>query len=89
MMFFEVQISCQLLKIVRLKIMKSPIQKELERLENKEKVLDSILSVTKTDGGRITEAGKNLYFILKMAGMKKSEIARVLDVTPAALTPYD
>ena len=69
--------------------MKSQIQKELERLENKEKILDSILSVTKTNGGRITEDGKNLYYILKKAGMKKSEIARVLDVTPAALTSYE
>jgi hypothetical protein len=66
----------------------SPIQKELERLEKKEKILDLILSVAKTSGGHISDDGKNLYFILRKAGLKKSEIARVLDVTPAALTPY-
>lgn len=69
-------------------MVKSNIQKEIERLEEKENILDLILSVSKTNGGRISEDGKNLYFILKNAGLKKSEIARVLDVTPGALTKY-
>lgn len=67
---------------------KSPIQKQIEALEEKGVILDRILSVAKTDGGRITEDGKNLYHILKQAGLNKSEIARVLDVTPSALTKY-
>jgi hypothetical protein len=67
---------------------KSPIQKQLEALEAKGAVLDLILSVAKTEGGRITDHGKNLYHILKQAGLSKSEIARVLDVTPSALTKY-
>lgn len=66
----------------------SPIQRQIEALEEKGAILDLILSVAKTEGGRITEDGKNLYHILKEAGLKKSEIARVLDVTPSALTKY-
>lgn len=68
---------------------KSPIQKQIESLEKKASILDLITGVAKTNGGRISEDGKNLYHILKTAGLKKSEIAAVLDVTPAALTPYD
>jgi hypothetical protein len=67
----------------------SPIQKQISALESKAKILDSIISVTKTSGGRITDDGKNLYHILRTAGMTKSAIASILDVTPAALTPYD
>jgi len=68
---------------------KSPIQKHIEDLEKKASILDLITGVAKTKGGHISEDGKNLYHILKTAGLKKSEIAAVLDVTPAALTPYD
>jgi transcriptional regulator len=68
---------------------KSPIQKQVEALEEKGAILDRILSVAKTESGRITEDGKNLYHILRGAGLNKSEIARVLDVTPSALTKYE
>ncbi len=67
---------------------KSPIQKQVEALEEKGAILDRILSVAKTESGRITEDGKNLYHILREAGLNKSDIARVLDVTPSALTKY-
>lgn len=69
-------------------MVKSKIQQDIEHLEARTKILDSILSVAKTTGGHISEDGKNLVYILKNAGLKKSEIARILDVTPAALTKY-
>ncbi len=68
---------------------KSPIQRQIEDLESKAKTLDLITGVAKTSGGHITDDGKNLYHILKTAGLKKSQIAAILNVTPAALTPYD
>ena len=68
---------------------KSPIQKQIEALEKKAGILDLITGIAKTSGGHISDDGKNLYHILKTAGLKKSEIAAVLDVTPAALTPYE
>lgn len=67
----------------------SPIQKQIQELEERCKVLDLIVSVVKTPGGHLTDDGKNLYFILKNAGLKKSEIARVLHVTPSALTKFE
>ena len=67
----------------------SPLQKQINDLQNKSDVLEKIISVAKTDGGRISEHGKNLYFILRQAGMTKSSIAKVLDVTPSALSKYD
>ena len=66
----------------------SPLQKQINDLQNKSDVLEKIISVAKTDGGRISEHGKNLYFILRQAGMTKSSIAKVLDVTPSALSKY-
>ena len=68
---------------------KSPIQKQIDALEKKARTLDLITSVAKTNGGRISDNGKNLYHILRTAGLNKSEIASILDVTPAALTPYE
>jgi transcriptional regulator len=75
--------------IVAASKVKSPIQKQIEALEEKGAILDRIVSVAKTEGGRITDDGKNLYHILRQAGLNKSEIARILDVTPSALTKYD
>lgn len=68
---------------------KGPIQRQVETLEKKAEILDLIVGIAKTNGGRISDDGKNLYHILRVAGLNKSEIAAVLDVTPAALTPYD
>ncbi|AYH25817.1 hypothetical protein U1R68_07565 [Pectobacterium colocasium] len=67
----------------------SPIQKQLAELEKKVEILDSIIDVAKTSGGRITDDGKNLIYILRNAGMSKTDIAKLLDVSPAALTKYD
>lgn len=69
-------------------MVQSPLEKQIQALEKKANILEKIVSVSKTRGGRITDDGKNLYFILKNSGLKKSEIARVLDVTPSALTKY-
>jgi len=68
---------------------KSPIQQQLEALEAKAAVLDQIVAVAKTPGGRLTGAGKNLVYILRLAGMRKSDVAKILHVTPAALTNVD
>lgn len=68
---------------------KSPIQQQLEDLEAKAAVLERLVSVAKTAGGRLTVDGKNLVFILRKAGMSKSDVAKILHVTPAALTKFD
>lgn len=67
----------------------SPIQKQLADLEEKVEVLDSIIGIAKTSGGRISDDGKNLIYILRKANMSKTDIAKLLDVTPSALTKYD
>lgn len=66
----------------------SPLEKQIKALEERARILDSILEVAKTPGGRITEDGKDLYFILRKSGLTKSQVARVLQVTPAALTKF-
>lgn len=67
----------------------SPIQDQIKELEEKAAILDRIVEVAKTSGGRISNDGKNLIHILRAAGLTKTDIAGVIDVTPAALTPYD
>lgn len=66
----------------------SPLEVQIKKLQERSEVLESILKVAKTNGGRITDDGKNLYFILRRSGMTKSQVAKVLDVTPAALTRF-
>lgn len=67
----------------------SPIQRQIQELEGYKAVIEKIIGVAKTPGGRISPDGKNLIYILRNAGMDKSTIAKLLDVTPAALTKYD
>lgn len=67
----------------------SPLERQIKTLEERSKILDSILEIAKTPGGRISEEGKNLYYILRKSGMTKSQVARVLQVTPAALTKFN
>ena len=71
-----------------LKMVTSPLERQIKMLEERAQILDSILEVAKTPGGRISEDGKNLYYILRKSGMTKSKVARVLQVTPAALTKF-
>lgn len=68
---------------------KSPLQQSIEELEEKSAVLDKLVRVAKTPGGRLTDDGKNLVYILRKAGMPKSDVAKVLHVTPAALTKFE
>ena len=65
------------------------LQKQIQELEDRSSTLDSIVAISKTSGGRITDNGKNLIYILRKAGLSKSKIAKILDVTPASLTPYE
>jgi Mn-dependent DtxR family transcriptional regulator len=67
---------------------KSRLQQELADLEYKAETLDKIIEIAKTPGGRLTEDGQNLLRTLRKAGMRKSDVARVLNVTPATLTKY-
>jgi Mn-dependent DtxR family transcriptional regulator len=64
------------------------MQQELAELEDKAATLDKIIEFAKTPGGRLTEDGQNLLRTLRKAGMRKSDVARVLNVTPATLTKY-
>ncbi|QJT79589.1 hypothetical protein [Kosakonia sp. MUSA4] len=67
----------------------SPIQKQIASLEAKVEVLESIINIAKTPGGRISDDGKNLIYILRNAKMNKTDIAKLLDISPAALSKYD
>ena len=66
----------------------SPLQQQIKQLQERSNILDSILAIAKTPGGQISDDGKNIYFTLRKAGMTKGQIAKILNVTPAALTKY-
>lgn len=67
----------------------SPIQEEIAELVKKAATIDNIVSVSKTSGGRLTDEGKKFVSILRKTGMSKTDVAKVLQVTPAALTKFD
>ena len=50
------------------------------------RTLQKFRSLFKTDGGHLTPAAKAVIEEGIRAGMKKSEIASLLDVTPAAIS---
>ena len=53
------------------------LQKQIQELEDRSSTLDSIVAISKTSGGRITDNGKNLIYILRKAGLSKSKIAKI------------
>lgn len=48
--------------------------------------LQKFRALFKTEGGRLTEAGKAIIAEGLRAGMKKTEIAALLDVSPSAIS---
>jgi hypothetical protein len=62
---------------------------DIEAIGKENEVFHSLLSVCKTKGGRLTEHGENLCRGLRASGYSKTEISKILNVTPSALTRFD
>lgn len=64
------------------------VHQQLAEITQKLEVLDEIVRAAKTPKGRLSDDGKSIVGILLRANVSQSDIARLLDVTPSAITRY-
>ena len=62
------------------------LQQHIARLEESDSMLLLIQSKAKTEGGRLTEFGKDFVVGCHKNHLKVGEIAKILDVTSSAIT---
>ena len=62
------------------------LQQHIARLEKSDDMLLLIQSKAKTEGGRLTQFGKDIVLTCHNNNLKVGEIAKILDVTPSAIT---
>ena len=67
------------------KIIKMIKQDEAEHQLARE-LVNMIRDSAKTDGGRLTEYGRNFIKLCNDNGWKQSDIARILEITPGAVS---
>ncbi len=65
--------------------MGTTLHAQIKKLEADANLIYTIRSTAKTTGGRLTTCGNDLVFTLLKNGVKQSEIAKILDVTPSAI----
>jgi DNA-binding MarR family transcriptional regulator len=61
---------------------------QLKRLEKDADLVISIRDAAKTDGGRLTQLGKDLLHALVNNDFPQTEIAKLLDITPSAVSQH-
>ncbi|QMW24075.1 hypothetical protein [Sandaracinobacteroides saxicola] len=65
------------------------ITNALDKLQQSSDILESFRELAKTESGsRLSEFGRNFITIAKLAGMKQSVVAKMLDITPGAVSQY-
>lgn len=64
------------------------IRKQLKVMENEIGLLESLRDEAKTEGGRMTQFGRELIALAKAKGLKQSLVAKLLDITPGAVSHH-
>jgi hypothetical protein len=64
------------------------IRKQLKAIEAELELVDSLRDLAKTEGGRMTEFGRALLAAAKDAEVKQSFMARLLNVSPGAVSQH-
>jgi len=62
------------------------LQQQLKRLEKDADLVIGLRDAAKTSGGRLTPLGKDLLHALVNNGFPNVEIAKLLDITPSAVS---
>lgn len=62
------------------------LQQQLKRLEKDADLTVSLRDAAKTTGGRLTPLGKDLLHALVNNDFPQTEIAKLLDITPSAVS---
>lgn len=76
------------MKAILFNMQRSNVHQQLAEITQKLEVLDEIVRAAKTPKGRLSDDGKSIVGILLRANVSQSDIARLLDVTPSAITRY-
>jgi hypothetical protein len=64
------------------------IRQQVKVLEEAAAPIAAVRSRAKKDTGRLTDFGKDLLRTGKKHGIPQAEMARLLGITPAGVTPY-
>lgn len=62
------------------------LQQQIKRLEKDADLTVSLREAAKTTGGRLTPLGKDLLHALVNNDFPQTEIAKLLDITPSAVS---
>lgn len=62
------------------------LHQQITKLQESADMLEEIQAMAKTNGGRLTDFGKNLLHVCTENKMQVTKIAKLLNVTPAAVT---
>lgn len=62
------------------------LQQQLKRLEKDADLVIGLRDAAKTSGGRLSPLGKDILHALVNNGYPNGEIAKLLDVTPSAVS---
>lgn len=64
------------------------IRKQLRAIELKLALIDELRDLAKTEGGRMTDFGRALIAAAKDAGVKQAYVARLLEISPGAVSQH-
>ena len=64
------------------------IRKKLREMESEINVATWFVDETKTEGGRMSPFGREVLQAAKRAGLKQSQIAKFLKLTPGAVSQH-
>ena len=64
------------------------IRKKLREMENELVLIETLRREAKTEGGRMSAFGRDLLQAAKSAGVKQAFMAKLLDITPGAVSQH-
>jgi len=64
------------------------IRNKLREIENELALIESLRMAAKTEGGRLSAFGRDLLKAAKVAGVKQAFMAKLLDITPGAVSQH-
>ncbi|MBC4018589.1 hypothetical protein [Siccirubricoccus deserti] len=64
------------------------VRRWIKQLEADQDVLKQLRADAKTEGGKLTQFGRDVLWAAKKNGIKRADMARLLDITQGAVTPY-
>lgn len=68
--------------------MMATIREQLKKLEADANLVDTLRTMGKTDGGKLTEFGKDFVHACVKNKVQNSVVAKILDVTPSAISQW-